>query len=298
MTKSTSKKLIVILGPTASGKTELAIKLAKKFKGEIISADSRQIYKEMNIGTSKPTKQEMKTIPHHLVDVVKPNQDFNVAIFKKLALKKIKNIQKRKKIPLLVGGTGLYISSIVNNIDFPKIPANKKVREKLEKKTTEELFKIYKKLDPKGSKLIEKENKRRLIRAIEVCKATNKPYWQQRTKKEQPFDILEIGIRINKKELNNKISKRTEKMFKLGLEKEIKKLIKKYKWIPSLQTIGYQEWKDYFNKKINKEEVKDLINLHTIQFTKRQMTWFKRDKKINWINNYIQAQKLVRDFLN
>ncbi|KPJ57256.1 hypothetical protein AMJ49_01475 [Parcubacteria bacterium DG_74_2] len=294
-------KLIVILGPTASGKTELAIKLAKKFNGELINADSRQIYKEMDIGTAKPSKKERKIIAHHLIDIIFPNEEFNVAIYKKIVLKIIKNIQKRKKIPFLVGGTGLYIRAIVDNIEFPKVSPQKGLRKKLEKKSVKELFEIYKKLDPKGAKFIEKENKRRLIRAIEVCKVTGKSFWRQRKKGKPIFDVLQIGIKLTKKELKKRISKRIKKMFKLGLEKEAKYLIKKYGWISSLQTIGYQEWSEYFDKKIDKKidkkEVKEKIKLHTSQFAKRQMTWFKRDKRIYWIKNYQEAEKLIKKFL-
>lgn len=296
------QKLIVILGPTASGKTTLAIKLAKKFNGEIISADSRQVYKEMGIGTAKPSKKEIKTIPYYLINMVRLNQEFNVAVYKKMALKSIKDIQKRKKIPFLVGGTGLYIRAIVDNILFPKVPPQKKIREKLEKKTPQELFKIYKKLDPEGAKFIDKENTRRLIRAIEVSKVTKKPFWKQREKRKPLFDILEIGIKLPKTELKKRIEKRVKKMFKLGLEKEVKNLVKKYGFeIPSMQTIGYQEWLEYFNKKINKQELKDKIVLHTLQFAKRQMTWFKRNKKIYWTppthHPYKYAEKLTKEFL-
>jgi len=291
-------KLIVILGPTASGKTELAVKLAKKLGAEIVSADSRQIYKEMNIGTAKPTKKELKDIPYHLIDIIKPNQDFNVALYKNLAVKKIKNIQKRKKIPFLVGGTGLYIKAVVDNLDFPKVIPDKKLREKLEKKTKKELFKIYKKLDSLGSKFIDKKNKRRLVRAIEVCKLTGESFWKRRKKEKPIFDVLEIGLKISKKELKEKIRKRTEKMFQSGLEKEAKKLYKKYGWIHSLQTIGYQEFKEYFEGKTTKEKLKELIKLHTLQFTKRQMTWFKKDKKIHWIKNWEEAENLINNFLS
>jgi len=293
--KKEKPKIIVILGPTASGKTELAIKLAKKFKGEIISADSRQVFKGMDIGTAKP--KDTNNIPHHLLDLIKPNQQFNVALFKRRALRAIKEIKKRKKIPFLVGGSGLYIQAVVENINFSKIPAQKELREKLEKKTEKELFDMYKKLDPKGAKLIEKGNKRRLIRAIEVSKATGKPYWEQRKKGEALFDVLEIGIKIPKQELRKRIKERTEKMIEQGLEKEVKKIIKKYGWIPPLHTIGYQEWKEYFSNDITKERVKEMIILHTGQFAKRQMTWFKRDKKILWVRDYTKAEKLIRAFL-
>lgn len=291
----TNRKLIVILGPTASGKTELAIKLAKKFNGEIVSADSRQIYKEMNIGTAKPTKKERKEVVHHLIDIIRPNEDFSVALYKKLASEKIKEVQKRKKLPFLVGGTGLYISAIVDNLDFPRVPPNKELRKKLEKKSLDELLKIYKKLDPEGAKYIDKNNKRRLIRAIEACKATGKSFWKMRKKKKPLFDILEIGIKRDN--LEKKLERRTKEMIKKGLEKEAKRLFKKYGDIPSLETIGYQEWKEYFQGKIKKEEVIQKIILHTRQYAKRQMTWFKKDKRIHWIKNIKEAEKLVKEFL-
>ncbi|XOB40994.1 MAG: tRNA (N6-isopentenyl adenosine(37)-C2)-methylthiotransferase MiaB [Candidatus Nealsonbacteria bacterium] len=287
-------KLIVILGPTAAGKTGLAVKLARQFNGEIISADSRQIYKEMAIGTAKPTKKETKAVPHHLIDFVSLSKDFNVAIYKNKALKVIEKIYKKGKVPFLVGGTGLYIKAIVDNIDFPKVKPNKKLREQLEKKSTGELFKIYKKLDPQGAKLIDKNNKRRLVRAIEVSKLTGKPFWDQRKKQIPLFEVLQIGIKLPKKELKKRISKRTDKMFKLGLEKELKKLKKKYVKSPLLQTIGYAEWFQYTDK----EKIKEAIKLHTLQFAKRQMTWFKKDKKILWIKNYSQAKSLIKSFLN
>ena len=288
-------KLIVILGPTASGKSEMALSLAKKFKGEIISADSRQIYKEMDIGTAK-LKNNQKVV-HYLIDIKKPNQEFNVALFKKSAIKIIKDIQKRGKMPFLVGGTGLYIKAIVDNLNFPTAVPQLKLREKLEKKSLKELFKAYKKLDPKGAKFIDKDNKRRLIRAIEVCKITGKPFWEQRKKEEPIFRVLQIGIKLPKKLLRNNIEKRVEKMFKDGLEKEARNLAKKYGLIPPLQTIGYQEWKEFFEGKINKEEVKKLIIQHTNKFAKRQMTWFKRDRRINWVKNLKEAEKLIKDFL-
>lgn len=314
-----SNKLIVILGPTGSGKTEWSIRLAKKCQAEIVLADSRQGYKEMIIGTAKPICQY--GIPHHLIDVVYPNQEFNVAIYKKLAIKAIKDIQKRGKIPFLVGGTGLYIQAIVDNIDFPKVKPVEKLRKILGQKTEKQLFEIYKKLDPEGAKFIEKQNKRRLIRAIEVCKSTNKPFFQQRKKGKPIFNVLQIGIKIPKQELGKRIEKRVEKMFKLGLEQEARSLFKRYGFgISSMQTIGYQEWIPYLNKdrlirvcprqssqnqasaqiitKAEREKIKQEIILHTMQFAKRQMTWFKRDARIHWLKDLNQAKKLIMDFLN
>ncbi len=286
-------KLLIILGPTASGKSDLAIKIAKLFNGEIISADSRQIYKEMNIGTAKPIKDNL----HHLLDLINPNKYFSAAQYKESAYKTIKDIQNRNKLPILCGGTGLYISSVIENWQFPKIPPQEKLRKELERKSTEQLFEIYQKIDPNGAKFIDKKNKRRLIRAIEVCKTNNKSFWQQRKKAKPVFDTLLIGVRLPKEELKKRIAERVKKMIKTGLETEIKTLVKKYGWISSLQTIGYQEWKQYFDNQINEKEVQNLIELHTIQYSKRQMTWFKKMKNVQWIENPKQAIKLTKLFL-
>lgn len=288
-------KLLIILGPTASGKSDLAIKIAKLFNGEIISADSRQIYKEMNIGTAKPSKDK---IQYHLLDIMEPDKRFSAAQYKELACKAIEDIQNRNKLPILCGGTGLYISSIIENWQFPKVPPQKKLRKELEKESAEQLFKIYQKLDAKGAKSIDEKNKRRLIRAIEVCKTNNKPFWRQRKSIKSSFDTLLIGIKLPKKELKERIAKRIKKMIKMGLETEVKTLLKKYGWIPFLQTIGYQEWKEYFDNKINKKEVKNLIELHTIQYSKRQMTWFKKMKNVIWIDNQKEANALVQTWIN
>jgi len=287
-------KLLVILGPTASGKSDLAVKVAKLFNGEIISADSRQIYKEMNIGTAKPAKDKIR---YHLLDIIEPDKHFSAAQYKKLAYKTIKDIHNKNKLPILCGGTGLYISSVIENWQFPKIPPQERLRKKLEEKSVEQLFEIYQKLDPKGANSIDKRNKRRLIRAIEVCKANNKPFWQQRRKNKPPFKVLLIGMKLPKEELKKRITKRTKKMIEMNLKTEVKTLVKKYGWIFSFQTIGYQEWKQYFNNKINEKEVQNLIELHTIQYSKRQMTWFKKMKNVQWIKNPEQAIKLTELFL-
>ncbi|MDO8524349.1 MAG: tRNA (adenosine(37)-N6)-dimethylallyltransferase MiaA [bacterium] len=318
--KKRENKLIVILGPTASGKSELAIKLARKFNGEIVCADSRQVYKRMLIGTASPAvearflgspkpsfnsepKTELQQLPsHYLFNFREPNKPLNVATYKKMAEKAIKDIQKRGKIPFLVGGTGLYIKAIVDNLQFPKLKPSPKLRKELEQKTAPQLFAMYKKLDPKGAKQIDKNNKRRLIRAIEVCKITGQPFWAQRKEATPLFDILQIGIDVPKPELEKRITKRVNKMFRQGLEKEVKALVKKYGWTPVLKnTIGYQEfqglWKEpsalYSRHSV---PLKNLISLHTIQFAKRQMTWFKKDKRIAWVDGLSQARKLVGFF--
>lgn len=277
-------KLIVLLGPTASGKTDMAIELAKDFNAEIISADSRLIYKKMDIGTAKP--KDFKGIKHHLIDIINPEDEYNVALFKRDAQKAINDILKKGKTPFLVGGTGLYISAIVNNIDFPEIKPDLKLRKELEKKSDEELFEIYKGLDKEGAEIIDKKNKRRLIRAIEVAQTRN---FFKDTKNEPEFDILELGIEVQKEELKKRIEKRVDEMVKEGLEREVKSLSEK---APILETIGYREWKEYNDLR----EIIERIKINTFKFAKRQMTWFKRDKNIKWIKNYPEAKKEIKKF--
>lgn len=291
-------KLIVILGPTASGKSDLAIKLAKKFGGEIVSADSRQIYKEMNIGTAKVTKQEMQGIPHYLLNVINPDQEFTLAQFKQKATKAIKNIQKRNKLPFLVGGTMLYIQSIVDNLQIPEVKPDKKLRNELENKTNQELYNQLKKIDPDALKVINLNNKRRMIRALEVYLTTGKKFSKQKTKGPQLFNILQIGLKPDDEVLKQRINSRAEQMIKARLLKEVKNLIKKYGLKPySMSGIGYQEIISYLDNKISLEEAKKLIKIHTRQYFKRQMSWFKRDKNIKWIKDYNKAEKLIQDFL-
>jgi tRNA dimethylallyltransferase len=299
------QKLIVILGATATGKTDLGIWLAKKYNGEIVSADSRLVYKEMNVGTAKPKNENGKVfvsggIEHYMIGTMSLKKIYNAASYKKKAISEIKKIGKRNKNAFLVGGTGLYIDAVVNNIDFPGIKTDEKLRGRLEKKTLEELVCEYTKLDPLGIEKIDKKNKRRLIRAIEVCKLSGKSFWENRRLESPIFDCLEVGIEVERDELLDRIKKRTRKMIKMGLKDEAIPLIKKYGDIPPLQTIGYQEWKDFALKNISKKELQEIeekIILNTNKFSKRQVTWFKRNKKIHWVKTKKEAERLVKDFL-
>ncbi len=321
--KDALPKIVVILGPTATGKTKLAVKLAHKFNSEIISADSRQIYREMDIGTGKDLQEykipyfssspslirrgsgsEVK-IPYYMIDIINPNQKFNVAQYKKLALKAIKDILKRGKLPIIVGGTGLYISAIVDNYDIPKIKPDLKVRQKLAKMSLDEKIKLLKKLDPDSLEFMALKNPRRLDRALEVCLAGYK-FSELRQKKAPLFDALQIGIKMERSLINERINKRVDKMIKKGLVEETKKIIKKFpplrrtsgKNIAPLETIGYKEIVDYLDKKTTLLEAIELIKIHTHQFAKRQMTWFTRDKNIKWIENYKEAEKIFKNELN
>ncbi len=291
-------KLIVILGPTASGKSDLAVKLAKRFNGEIVSADSRQIYQEMDIGTAKPNKKQMSGVSHHLIDVVKPNQGFTLAQYKKLAVKIIKDIQERGRLPFLVGGTGLYIQAVVDNLKIPPVKPNKKIRKRLAELTNQELFSQLEKLDPLTAAAIDRHNKRRLIRALEVCLVTKNPFSKQREKGQPLFNICQIGLKINKEALNKKIAQRVEKMTQTGLVREVKKIIQNYSlYLPAMSGIGYQEISQYLQDKITLEKAKELIKQHTRQYARRQMTWFKKDKRIHWIKTYPTAAKIIADFI-
>lgn len=311
------KKLIVILGPTASGKSGLATKLAKKFNGEIISADSRQIYRGMDIGTAKILNKE--GIPHHLIDIVDPGEDFTLAEYKTIAVKKIKEILRRGKIPFLVGGTGLYIKAVVDNFEIPKVAPSKILREKLEGKSVQELFEDLKRLDPETAKAIDPKNQRRLIRALEVKILSGVSLISAKKIGEPIFQTLQIGIKISQEKLYKNIDQRVEEQIKMGLESEVrniytelsKKMPEEKLWsLPSMSGICYQEFKEYFEGKIDLKKVIQEIRLHNRRYARRQMTWFKKDpapsrqvgrceagKRIHWIEKLEKAEKLISEFL-
>ncbi|MEW6611000.1 MAG: tRNA (adenosine(37)-N6)-dimethylallyltransferase MiaA [Patescibacteria group bacterium] len=340
--------LIVILGPTASGKTDLAVDLAREFNGEIVNADSRQIYREINIASAKPplvlplTKGETKegvslyqSIPHHLFNVVKPNEGFNVTHFQALAFQTIDDIISRRKLPFLVGGTGLWISAVVDNFAFPNVPPNEVLRQQLqvrichsreignpEKKltlkndfgfllsgsrdlwsgmtiTTGQLYQQLRSQDPDAALFIDRHNRRRIIRALEVIHATGKPFSLQRKKGAPRYRTLELGPTRPIEELEKRIAQRLNEQMKEGLEKEARTLFSKYDpHLPALSSINLREWKEYFNRPQTLPQTLALIRLHNRQYAKRQMTWFKKDKRIQWIKNKDEALSSINFFLH
>jgi tRNA dimethylallyltransferase len=292
------KKIIVVLGPTASGKSDLAVKIAKNFQGEIISADSRQVYKGMNVGTGKITKKEMQGIPHYLLDVVLPKRRFTVTQYRKLALKAIDKILKKGKVPILCGGTGFYIQAVVDGIIIPKVPPDWKLRKKLEKKSKKELYQTLKKLDPRRARTIEKENPRRLIRAIEIVLKTKKPIPSLK-KRSLPYPVLMIGIKKSPEELKRRIKKRFFKWLKQGLIKEVKNLRKSHLSWKRIEEFGihYRIVAKYLQAKIDYQEMIESSIQEIQNYAKRQMIWFKRDRRIHWIKNYQEAKELIKHFL-
>lgn len=302
-------KILVIVGPTASGKTALAIALAKKYNGEIVSADSRQIYRGMDIGTAKaPISSErnevtkssvpekagihayLHSVPHHLVNIKNPNDDYSVADYKHDAIRAINDIVEREKLPILVGGTGLYIKAVIDNLTIPEVKADPRLRKRLEAQIQKEgLISVFKKLvslDPDAAYLVDSKNPRRVIRALEIATGTNKPFSASRKLGPPLFDAARIGIYPGKEILEKRIKKRTKEMLKNGLIKEVKTLVKKYgPECKAFDGIGYREVIDYLNGKISLKEVEGLINKNSIHYAKRQMTWFKKDKRIRWIKN-------------
>ena len=292
------QRIIVILGPTSSGKSEMAVRLAQKFKGEIISADSRQVYKGMNLGTGKVTRKEMKNIPHYLLDVASPKRRFTVVQYKNLALKSISKILKKNKIPIICGGTGFYIQALVDGLIFPKVKPDWKLRKKLEKKTINELLKRLKELDRERAKTIEKKNKRRLIRAIEIVMKTKSPIPSLK-KSPIPCDVLMIGIRKEKEEIKKLIKRRLKKRFNKGMVAEIKKLHRQGISWKRLEEFGleYRWITRFLQKKISYNQMFENLQKEIEHFSNRQMTWFKKDKRIKWVKRYKEAENLTQKFL-
>jgi len=280
---------VVLVGETASGKTALAIELAKQFNGEIIAADSRTVYKHLDIGTAKPTIEDMRGVPHHLIDVVEPDAAFSAADFKRRVQDAIQDIAKRGRLPILVGGTGLYIDSVIYDFEFRK-PGDPKLRERLGKLSVEELQQI---LIGKGIPLPENErNPRYLIRAIET-------EGELVTPKELRANTLVMGLKIEREILRQKLTKRVDTMVELGFIDEAKNAAKAYGWeAPGLQSTGYKAFRGYLDGQDSLEHAKELFVRNDWQLAKRQRTWFKRNKSIHWICKKEEAVDLITTFLN
>ena len=280
-------KIIVLLGPTATGKSDLAVFIAQKIGGEVISVDSRQVYTGLDLGTGKITKKEMQKIPHYLLDIANAKDRFTVAEFNELADQKIAEIISKNKVPIICGGTGFYIDAVVNNMNFPEVPPNEKLRASLNKKNTSQLFEMLKKLDKTRANNIDRNNKVRLIRAIEIAKALGKvpKLGNSRNKKNQKYEFIKIGLTMPNDILKAKIEKRLNTRIKAGMLREIKNLHKKGLSWKRMEELGleYRYTALYLQKKLTKKEYLEKLNSEIFKFAKRQKTWFKRDKEIKWL---------------
>jgi tRNA dimethylallyltransferase len=285
-------KIIVIVGPTASGKTFLSIELAKKLNGEVVSADSRQVYKGLDLGTGKVTKAEMEDIPHHLLNVADPKETYTVTDYVRDARKEIEGIIARGKLPIIVGGTFFYVDALLGRSIPPEVEPNEVLREELEKKSAEELFLMLEKKDPERAESIDKDNKRRLVRALEIVDALGKV---PNVKSAELYDATIIGISISKDKLKENIHKRLLDRLDKGMIEEVKNLHANKLSYERMYELGieYKYIAEYLKEKITKEEMMKLIELKSLQYAKRQMTWLKRDKEIRWVEGDEGALKVL-----
>jgi len=299
---SSNPKIIAVVGPTASGKTAMSIALAKKFGGEIVSADSRQVYRGMDIGTAKPIAAEQAAAPHHLIDIKNPDEDYTVADYKADAIAAIKKIIAHGKFPIIVGGTGLYVKAVIENLDIPKAQANPELRAQIEQEIADEglptVFDKLVALDPEAAYIVDPKNPRRVVRALEVAQATGEPFTAQRKKNDPLFNALILGLNPAPELLRERIDRRIDAMMDNGLLNEASSLIKKYGQAPvAFDAIGYREIIAYMNGTATLEEAVSMMKLNTWHYAKRQMTWFKKDKNTRWVARLDEAIALTEDFL-
>jgi tRNA dimethylallyltransferase len=295
-------QVIVIVGPTASGKTKISIELAKKINGEIVSADSMQIYKDMNIGTAKPTTEEMQGITHYMIGVISPSESFNLAMYKEMAEKCIEEILAKGKTPILVGGTGLYINTLIDGIEFLDFESDLSFRNQLIKKAETEgaevLHKELEYIDKDAANKIDANNIRRVARALEIYHVTGKTKTEldRESKKELKYNYKVYGIKLERDELYNRINLRVDKMIDQGLVNEVRELLDKYVLSnTALQGLGYKEVIKYLDGTISYDEMTDIVKQETRKYAKRQLTWFRRDKRINWLEPENAVQEIIKE---
>ncbi len=301
MIKIEKQKVIVICGPTASGKTALSIELAKKVKGEIVSADSMQIYKDMTIGTAKPTEEEMQGIKHYLIDCISPERRYSVAEYSKDAKQAIEEILAKGKTPIVVGGTGLYVDSLIYGIEYSNIKLDESYRKELEeiaqKEGLEVLYEKAKEIDSKATAKISPNDKKRILRILEIYKATGrtKTEEEKRSRENGPqYDYKVFAINMEREILYDRINRRVDIMIENGLIEEVGSLLKKYKEFPTaMQGLGYKEVVEYLNGDCTKEEMIENIKLQTRRYAKRQLTWFRKNKETIWLDGTNNIQNNV-----
>lgn len=300
------QKLLIIAGPTGVGKTELSIKLAKLLNGEVISADSMQIYKYMDIGSAKVTKDEMQGVKHHMIDVVLPSENFTVVDYKNMAEKEIKNVIEQNKLPIIVGGTGLYINSLTCNMNFTEAESDIEYRKYLEdlaiEKGNEYVHNLLKEIDPISYEKIHANNLKRVIRALEVYKVSGKPFSSfndLETFYKSKYDIYYYVLTMNRDKLYDRINIRVDKMFSDGLLQECKNLkeLGYNTTMQSMQGIGYKEVLYYLDNKITLEEAREMIKQGSRNYAKRQLTWFRKDPRVKFINKDIYSEEAILNLI-
>jgi len=298
------KPLVVILGPTAVGKTALAIEVARAFDGEIVSADSRQIYRFMDIGTAKPDSAEQSAAPHHLIDLVTPDEHYTLAQYQRDAYNAIDAIHTRDRLPLLVGGTGQYITAVVEGWGIPEVPPNASLRNELEEFAAEHgakaLHARLRSVDPAAADRIDYRNVRRVVRALEVFLETGTPISALQRKTPPPYRVLHIGLTMPRNQLYERIDHRIDRMIAAGLEGEVRTLLEKgYTWdCPAMSGLGYAQWKPYFQEVTSHDDVVAAIKRETRAFARRQYTWFKgHDPGIHWLNRAKNAPEIALDWI-
>lgn len=290
------------------GKTALSIEIAKRVHGEIVSADSMQIYKEMDIGSAKPTKEEMEGIPHYLLDFVSPKERYSVADYKKEATKAIEEILKKGKTPIVVGGTGLYIDALIYNIDYPEIEFDETYRKQLERRVEQEglpsLYEEATQIDEQAMKRISPNDQKRILRVLEVYHQTGKTKTEQEVmsrQKEVPYDYQVYALTMPREQLYDRINKRVDIMLEQGLVEEVKKILETYPEIPTaMQALGYKEIKEYLEGNVEKEEAIETIKQETRRYAKRQLTWFRKNKQTKWLdaNQNKENIKIILEGMN
>lgn len=287
--KNEKPKIVVICGPTASGKTALGIKVAQQANGEIISSDSMQIYKDMDIGTAKPTPEERAQAVHHLIDFVSPDQRYSVADFKKDATEKIEDILSRGKLPIIVGGTGLYVNSLIHNIEYKEEITDIEYRNELEKVDLETLYKQAQEIDPEAAAKVSQNDRKRITRILEIYHTTGKTKTQMEaeSRKEVKYDYKIFVLTPERDKLYERINLRVDLMMQAGLVDEVKQLLQKYKEFPTaMQGLGYKEVKEYLDGEITEEEMIEKIKQESRHYAKRQLTWFRQYKDATWLDTF------------
>ena len=287
--KNEKPKIVVICGPTASGKTALGIKVAQQANGEIISSDSMQIYKDMDIGTAKPTPEERAQAVHHLVDFVSPDERYSVADFKKDATEKIEDILSRGKLPIIVGGTGLYVNSLIHNIEYKEEITDIEYRNELEKVDLETLYKQAMEIDPEAATRVSQNDRKRITRILEIYHTTGKTKTQMEaeSRQEVKYDYKIFVLTPERDKLYERINLRVDLMMQAGLVDEVKQLLQKYNEFPTaMQGLGYKEVKEYLDGEITEEEMIEKIKQESRHYAKRQLTWFRQYKDATWLDTF------------